>query len=124
MPSVGHIMQLLSEVGITRAQLVEALSDDVVKAAVIEKTKQVQAYWKSIAPVSDKKEHDWYGEPIGPGTYRDSVSVRFKEEDGKPVGIVYTRAPHAVAIEYGNAHVRAQGIAQKVVDHFEGTEMA
>jgi hypothetical protein len=77
MPSVGHIMQLLSECGVTRADLIEALKDDVVKAAIVAKTREVQSYWRSIAPVAEHdRVRDVYGEEAGPsGAYRRRRSL-------------------------------------------------
>jgi hypothetical protein len=52
--SIMSILSLLNSVGITKAEL-DAAVEEAAKEAVIAKTREVQAYWKSIAPVA---KHD------------------------------------------------------------------
>src|SRR4051794_22931976 len=115
-------LSVLDSVGITKAELAAA-TKEASRAAVVAKTREVAEYWRSIAPVSDKPEHDVYGEKVGPGTYQDAVKIRFEQKNGQLVGVVENRAPHARFVEYGTVKMRAQGIAQRVVDHFADTEM-
>lgn len=111
--------------GITEAKIDAALSDSPeVRAAVIAKTKEVQQYWRSIAPVSHAQPHPvtkGSGEVIdSPEAYRRSIKYRFKDGADGLEGVVYSDAPHARWLEWGSVHNPVYGFAQRVVDHFGG----
>ena len=84
------ILSELAEVGITRGQLNKALVESTeAREKVIAKTKQVQAYWKSIAPVTDRKSHPVQkgsSEIIHPEDYRNAIKVKYeKGKDGRRI---------------------------------------
>jgi hypothetical protein len=119
---------ILNEVGITRKQLIKALADSVVvKEAVIRKTKEVQQYWISITPITDRKAHPIQKGSdviIHPGDAKASIKIRYRREP-LLVGVVYVDekiAPHYRWLEYGSIHNPVFGYRQKVEDHFQGVE--
>jgi hypothetical protein len=116
----------LDEVGFTPAKRDRALGESVlVREGVIRKTQEVQAYWKSIAPVSTRPAHDLHkgGYRDEPGDYQKSIQIRYrKHPSGYLTGQVFTNDPKAHWLEYGSIHNLAPsiGYCQKTVDHFNG----
>jgi hypothetical protein len=114
----------LADVGLTQAKVDAALGESVmVREGLIKKTEEVQAYWKSIAPVSTRPGHDLHkgGYRDEPGDYRDSIQVKYvRHSSGYMVGRVFTNDPKAHWLEYGSIHNFAPriGYAQATVDHF------
>ncbi len=128
--ALGRFLAALNDVGLTQAKIDKAVGESiVVSEAVIRKAKEVQEYWKSIAPVSDRGPH-----PLGktnsgngyidePGDYRDSIMVTYQRKPGGYFSAkVGTKDPKAHWLEYGSVHNLPPniGYAQKTVDHFNG----
>jgi hypothetical protein len=94
----------------------------VVYAAKLAKAKEVEAYWKSIAPVrGDKPTHE-SKEPTAYGTnvaedYRNSVKLT--EQDGT-VAVGTDLMPLAGWLEYGSIHNPEHGYGARVLAHFGG----
>jgi hypothetical protein len=122
---VVHMPAELSKVGITRAVIDRALGRSArVRAGVAAKTKEVQEYWESIAPVlGDKPPHrsgdsDGIGEQAG--AYKGSIKTKLRlHASGYLVGRVYNTDPKAHWLEYGSAHNPEHGYLQRVKDHFD-----
>lgn len=114
------LLSVLAEAGITAADIDKAVAEsDEVREGIIVKAREVQEYWKSIAPVNKTgKAHDLGdGQVDEPGDYRDSIKVRYRTDDGF-YAEVYTNDPKARWLEYGTAHNPEHGYAQRVKDHF------
>lgn len=114
-------MSILNDVGITKADIDRAVGANAeIRAAVMAKAKEVQAYWQSIAPVSEK-EHVYNGHLDEPGDYRDSIRVRFNQKgNGFFTATVFTTDWKAHWLEYGSIHNPEFGFAQRTVDNFGG----
>jgi hypothetical protein len=124
-----RLPSILNEVGITRRQLLKALEESVVvREAVIRKAKEVQRYWVELLPITDRKAHPIQKGSdviIHPGDAKASIKIKFTQERGFLVCIVYCDeriAPHMKWIEYGSLHNPVGGYKQKVIDRFEGVE--
>jgi hypothetical protein len=118
-------LSALNDVGLTQAKLDAAIAEStVVKAGVIAKTREAQAYWQSLAPVSDRGEHVLHkagneGAIDHPGDYKAAVMVRYeRSRSGFMVGVVFDADPKTWWIEYGSAHNNEGAYRQKVIDHF------
>lgn len=120
-------LQELADVGLTPAKIDAAVgSSIVIREAVIRKAKEVQEYWQSIAPVSDRGPH-----PLGaghegyidePGDYKKSIMIKYDQKaTGYFIATVFTKDPKAHWLEYGSIHNPEYGFAQKTVEHFGGT---
>lgn len=126
---VMGVLQELDSVGLTPAKIDAAIADSIViREGVIAKAKEVQEYWKSIAPVSDRGPHPlgrgkegYYDEP---GDYQKSITIEYKvHASGYFTAKVITRDPKAHWLEYGSIHNPEYGFAQRVVNHFGGSSI-
>lgn len=127
MPPVGNKFRIPTEVqrvGITRAMIDRALGrSSAVRAATIAKSKEVQEYWQSIAPVLGDKPTHGHDDPDGVGrsggSYRNSIKVKLRtHRSGYLTGQVVNTDPKAHWLEYGSIHNPEYGYLQKVKDHF------
>jgi len=103
------------------------LNHPVVKTGIAAIAKQVQAYWKSISPVSTRPAHPYskYSTDESkwdhPGDYRDSVKIRYWKNDKGHGARVYSNDVKAGWIEYGTARGMPElAPAARTREHFGG----
>jgi hypothetical protein len=114
------LLSILGEAGITFADIDKATAESFeIRQGVIDKAKEVQEYWKSIAPVNKvDKPHDLGdGRIDDPGDYRDSIVIKYGKSRGFSAE-VRSDDPKAHWLEYGTTHNPEHGYAQRVRDHF------
>jgi hypothetical protein len=119
--SVLSILSELAEVGITKADLASAVDTVAVNEAVIAKTQEVLAYWLSIAPEGDGREHLIYNDEINaPGDYKKSIKATYRKTSEGLEGKVGSKAFIAVMVEYGNKNIKEYACAQRTVNAVGG----
>jgi hypothetical protein len=119
--SLLDAISLLNEVGLDKATLDKGLAESVeVREGVIAKAKEVERYWKSIAPVGDGREHLIYGELNKPGDYRDSIRTTYKETPEGLTAKVGSKSTIAIMVEYGNKNIEQYACRQRTLDAFGG----
>lgn len=117
------------QVPIAAAEIAEkCLHHPIVKAACEAYAKEIQSYWKSIAPVSSRPAHPYskYSRDEEkwdhPGDYRDSIQVR-SWANAKGFGArVFTNDVKAAWLEYGSVHNPEYGYADKTAERFGGRQ--
>ncbi len=103
----------LEKLGITQAEIDEAMADDEIDSGLNDLANEVRDYWQSIAPVGTEEEGD-----ENPGQYRDSIHVeRSVQHDGF---VVITSDFKAYWIEFGAKHMPEYAPAQHTAEHFGG----
>lgn len=117
------ILSILAEVGLDKKALAKVVAEDPeIRAGVIRKAQEVQAYWKSIAPVGTRTHTLKSGYVDEPGDYRDSIVVKYrKDHEGRLEARVVATDYKAHWLEYGSVHNKEGAYAQRTVDHFNGT---
>jgi hypothetical protein len=112
----------LAEVGLSAEKLELAVAESPeVRSAVIAKARQVQDYWKSLAPVGHGRPHDIYSaeEHNEPGTYRDSIHTEYlTTKSGAPKARVGAYGHLARWLEFGSIHNVEHGYGQRVANAF------
>lgn len=96
-----------------------------VKAAVIARAKEVEEYWKGIAPVSDRGPHPLRKGGLyieNPGDYRKSIRTKYVTGATGFSAKVGTKSPIAHWLEYGSVHNPEHGYAAKTVEQFGGED--
>lgn len=119
---MASALELFAAVGVTAKDIDLVLAEDVaVREATIQKTYEVQEFWKSIAPVGPYAHTLKSGHLDEPGDYRDGIKVYFIHNPaGHLIGIVKSFDYKSYWLEYGSVHNPEYGYAQKTVDHFGG----
>jgi hypothetical protein len=101
------------------------MASTVVRQAVIDRAREVQAYWKANeAPVSTRDAHPLQKGGVEwdhPGDYQKSIKIRFNTNRVPFSAVVFTRDPKAHWLEYGSIHNPEFGFAGRVVEHFKGS---
>lgn len=112
------LLSILDEAGVSVADIDKAVAESVeVRAAIMEKARDVQEYWKSIAPVAEKAHTLKSGYVVERGEYRDSIRVRYLTSRGFAAEVI-SNSFLAHWLEYGSSHNPEHGYAAKVRDHF------
>jgi hypothetical protein len=101
------------------------LESAIVKQGVIDKAREVQAYWKEYeAPVSSRAGHPLQkGSSLWdhPGDYQRSIKIKYHMTIPFSA-TVFTKDPKAHWLEYGSIHNPEKGYAARVVSHFNGNQ--
>lgn len=87
-----------------------------MQAEMRKRAERIAAAAEAIAPVGDAAKGDKH-----PGQYKASFEVESGVTDSlrgrRAYGRVTNTAPHAAAVEFGNAHSPAQHVLGRAVDH-------
>ncbi len=101
----------LAALGITQADIDEAMADDEVDEGLNDLGNAVVAYAKSISPVGDPAQGD-----DNPGQYRDAWHLERHGDGFHAVNDDFK----AYWVEFGNAHMPEYAVAQHTAEHFGG----
>ena len=93
----------------------ELLVGPEMEASMKDRAEKIAEAARAIAPVGDAAKGDKH-----PGQYKASFEVEsgVMESGGRRAyGRVTNTAPHAAAVEFGNAHSPAQHVLGRAIDH-------
>lgn len=120
-----ELLDYLASLGVTEAELNEAMGSEEIRAGVDQRAQEMLTYWQSVSPERTTGRDHELSSRIGtdwdePGKYRESIEIKESAEDGQRVIKVGTNWPTAHWIEYGSVHNAEHACAAKVIDAFGG----
>lgn len=112
---MASIPAALAALGITQADIDDAMADDQVDSELNDLGNEVVAYAKSISPVGDPAQGD-----ENPGQYRDAWHLERHGEGFHAVNDDFK----AYWVEFGTRNMPEFAVAQRTAEHFGGDVQA